>query len=153
MKHLLIPSLLVSVAASAISAQEAPRKAGDAPVALEAGMRGAARCKASQLIGCAITNSKNESLGEIQDIVLDSGNHRLAYAVVAFGGFPGMGEKYFAVPWRCIEVAQRGTDHGPRATLGLDQDTLKAAPGFDRTSWPDMANATWANQVDDYYRR
>lgn len=144
--------LLVSVAASFISAQETPRKAGSVPAALEAGTRGAARCKASQLIGCAITNSKNENLGEIQDIVLDSGNQRIAYAVVAFGGFLGMGEKYFAMPWRCIEVVQRGTDDAPRATLGLDQETLKAAPGFDKSKWPDMANPTWALQVDDYYR-
>lgn len=144
--------LLVSVAASVLSAQEPPSKVGSASVANESHLRGAARCKASQLIGCDITNTKNESLGEIQDIVLDSDNQRIAYAVVAFGGFLGMGEKYFAMPWRIIEVSQRGTDDKPRASLGLDRETLKAAPGFDKNKWPDMANATWAKQVDDYYR-
>jgi len=110
------------------------------------------RCKASDLIGLAITNSRNENLGEIQEIVLD-GNHRsIAYAVVGFGGFLGMGEKYFAMPWRLIEVRRRGAEHKPEAMLGLDKETLKAAPGFDKANWPDMANGTWAKQVDDYYR-
>jgi sporulation protein YlmC with PRC-barrel domain len=143
--------LLVSFAAGILVAQEPPSKLAPASAAAESHLRGTARCKASQLIGCAITNSKNESLGEIQDIVLDGGNQRIAYAVVAFGGFLGMGEKYFAMPWRLIEVVQRGADDQPRATLGLDQATLKAAPGFDKSKWPDMANPTWAKQVDDYY--
>jgi sporulation protein YlmC with PRC-barrel domain len=140
--HRYIAPILAGITASLLSAQESPAKPTGAS---------GARCKASQLIGCEITNSKNESLGEIQDIVLDGNNRKIAYAVVAFGGFLGMGEKYFAMPWRLIEVTQRGTDDKPRATLGLDQATLKAAPGFDKGKWPDMANAGWASQVDDYY--
>jgi sporulation protein YlmC with PRC-barrel domain len=150
--HIVITPLLVSVAASFVSAQEHPRQDETAPTPLAAGTRGAARCKATQLIGCAITNPKNENLGEIQDIVLDGDNRQIAYAVVAFGGFLGMGEKYFAMPWRLVEVSQRSTDDKPRATLGLDKDALKAAPGFDKAMWPDMANAAWTQQVDDYYR-
>lgn len=115
-------------------------------------MLGAARCKASQLIGSDITNTKNENLGTIEDIVLDSSNHTIAYAVVAFGGFLGFGDKYHAMPWRLLEISQRGTDDVPRTTLGLDRETLKAAPGFDKRMWPDMANATWTKQVDEYYR-
>ncbi len=152
MKHLILTPLLASVAASLVSAQQPQRKDDTAPIALAAGTRGAARCKASQLIGCAVTNSKNENLGEIQDIVLDGGNQRIAYAVVAFGGFLGMGEKYFAMPWRLVEVSQRSSDDTPRATLGLDRETLKAAPGFDKAMWPDLADAAWTAQVDDYYR-
>lgn len=143
--------LLLTFICGFIAAQETSPKPVDASVAI-ANRQTMMRCKASQLIGCAITNSKNESLGEIQDIVLDSGNHRIAYAVVAFGGMLGMGEKYFALPWRLIEIAQRSSDDTPRATLGLDRETLKAAPGFDKSNWPDMASATWAGQVDEYYR-
>jgi sporulation protein YlmC with PRC-barrel domain len=143
--------LLVGVAAGFLTAQDAPTKIVSAPVPLESHLPGAARCKASQLVGLQITNSKNESLGEIQDIVLDNGNRHIAYAVVAFGGTLGMGEKYFAMPWRLIEISQRSTNDMPRATLGLDQATLKAAPGFDKSKWPDMATATWAKQVDAYY--
>ncbi|MCA3010402.1 MAG: PRC-barrel domain-containing protein, partial [Phycisphaerales bacterium] len=119
----------------------------------EAAKRLPARCKASQLIGLSITNSHDENLGEIQDIVMDGANRNIAYAVVGFGGVLGMGEKHFAMPWRLIEVTQRGAEQTPRATLGLDRAALKAAPGFDKGSWPDMADSTWAQQVDDYYRQ
>lgn len=110
------------------------------------------RCKASKLIGCAITNQKNESLGEIKDIVLDSRNQRVAYVVVGFGGKFGLGKKYFALPWHLIEIEQRSSDALPRATLGCDLETLKAAPGFDNANWPDMAHPDWASRVDQYYR-
>jgi sporulation protein YlmC with PRC-barrel domain len=149
--HRYIASILTAITASLLSAQEAPEPTKGATGSMAAPGKGAARCKASQLIGCEITNSKNESLGEIQEIVLDSTNRRIAYAVVGFGGFLGMGEKYFAMPWRLIEITQRGTADEPRATLGLDQATLEAAPGFDKGKWPDMADAAWASQVDDYY--
>ena len=151
MNYVFLTPLLLGITAGTISAQEPPRENRVSASATAASIRQAARCKASQLIGCAITNSKNESLGEIEDIVLDSRNGRIAYAVVAFGGFLGMGEKYFAMPWRLIQVVQRSPEDPPRATLGLEQDSLKSAPGFDKSKWPDMANPTWAKQVDDYY--
>lgn len=140
--------LLLTFVSGFVAAQEMPPKPTEAAVPHRLEL---IRCKASNLIGCAITNPKNESLGEIQDIVLDSRNQRVAYVVVAFGGTLGFGEKYFAMPWRLIEIVQRSSDDLPRATLGLDLATLKAAPGFDKANWPDMANPSWASQVDQYY--
>ncbi len=144
--------LLLGVTAGALSSQEPPRKLDAATDVLDTHLRSADRCMASRLIGCELTNSKDEGVGQIHDIVLDSGNQRIAYAVVSFGGFLGMGEKYFAMPWRIIEVTQRSAADKPRITLDLDPATLKAAPGFDTDNWPDMANPTWAKQVDEYYR-
>lgn len=145
MKALYLTPLLATIVAGAMVAQALPTPAG--------AECGPARCRASQLIGFAITNSQNESLGEIRDIVVDGANRNIAYAVVRFGGVLGMGGKYFAVPWRFIDVTQRGSDETPRALLGLDERTLTAAPGFDKDDWPDMADAAWPRQVDDYYRR
>lgn len=143
MNSLYTTPLLVGLLATFLTAQApAPLAPAHSP----------ARYKASQLIGLAITNSQNESLGEIEEIVLDGSNRHIAYAVVGFGGFLGMGEKYFAMPWRVIEIRQRGANETPTALLGVDRETLKAAPGFDKGSWPDMANAKWAAKVDDYYR-
>jgi sporulation protein YlmC with PRC-barrel domain len=148
--HRLATPILIGFAVSLVTAQDAPR-APHAEEATVASMRSAPRFKASQLIGCAITNTKNESLGEIQDIVLDHGNQRIAYAVVSFGGFLGMGEKYFAMPWRLIAIDQRSSGDTPRVTLGLDPKTLEATSGFDKHKWPDMGNAAWVKQVDDYF--
>ena len=151
LNHFMMTPLLVGLAASVLGAQDTPNKTG-AAYAPQSHVRGQSRSMASQLIGCNVTNPKNESLGEIQDIVLDGNNQRIAYAVIAYRGFLGMGEKYFAMPWRLLEVGQRSVDDTPQATLGLDRAALKAAPGFDKKKWPDMANPTWAAQVDSYYR-
>lgn len=151
MNYAFLTPLLLGITAVPIMAQDTPHQDSSTVASAAAKARSAARCKASQLIGCAITNSKDESLGEIHDIVLDSRNGRIAYAVVAFGGFLGMGEKFFAMPWRLIQVEQRSAEDSPRATLGLEQAALKSAPGFDKSKWPDMANPTWATQVDEYY--
>lgn len=113
--------------------------------------RSAARFLVSQLIDCKITNARDEGLGDVQDIVLASDNLSIAYVVVAFGGFLGMGEKYFAMPWRMIKISRSTADKTPRISLAVDQEVLKAAPGFDKDQWPDMADMTWSRQVDDFY--
>jgi sporulation protein YlmC with PRC-barrel domain len=114
--------------------------------------RGAFRFRASQLIDCKVGNARQEALGSLQDIVLASDNLRIAYAVVAFGGFLGMGEKLFAMPWRLLEVTAHVANTRPRIQLAADQDLLKAAPGFDKDQWPDLADTTWSQQVDAFYR-
>lgn len=152
MIHFLMAPILVSVAASFLPGQDTPHENSPALATNTTKSHNTLRTKASELIGCNITNTKNESLGEIQDIVLDGKSEHIAYAVIAFGGFLGMGEKYFAMPWHYFDIEQRSADDKPRATLGLDPLTLKAAPGFDKSQWPDMASHAWAKQVDDYYR-
>ncbi|MEO6593796.1 MAG: PRC-barrel domain-containing protein, partial [Planctomycetota bacterium] len=152
MTSAIMTPLLLGLAVSSVLAQTPPEAEGALVPAIAVGEPGGSRCKASQLISCKISNSKNQDLGEILDIVLDARNEHVAYAVVTFGGVLGMDKKYFAMPWRLIEVSQRSVDDVPRATLGLDQATLQAAPGFDHSKWPDMADPTWAKQVDDYYR-
>ena len=50
------------------------------------------------VIGSKVVNQENEDLGNIEDVVLDVEAGRVAYAVLSFGGFLGMGDKYFAIP-------------------------------------------------------
>ena len=149
MTYLQTVPLLLTFVSGFVAAQETPPQPTQAavPHRLEV-----VRCKASNLIGCAVTNPKNERLGEIRDIVIDNRNQRVAYAVVAFGEALGSGDKYFALPWRLLEIAQRSSDDTPRVTLGCDIEKLKAAPGFNEDSWPDMANPSWASKVDQHYR-
>lgn len=114
--------------------------------------RTTARCRATQLIDGNITNARDEGLGSVQDIVLAPDNRSIAYVVVGFGGFLGLGEKFFAMPWRLLQVAQGATGTKPRLSLAVDQEVMQAAPGFDKSEWPDLADATWSRQVDDFYR-
>lgn len=102
---------------------------------------------ADTLLGEDVVNSHNEKLGDIKEIMLDMGTGQVAYAVLAFGGFLGMGEKLFAVPWQALrlDTAEK------RFVLNVDKDRLMQAPGFDKDNWPDMADTGWASQLHTFY--
>ena len=102
---------------------------------------------AETLIGDLIFNHKDEALGEIKEIMLDMRNGKVGYAVMTFGGFLGMGEKLFAVPWNALKL---DTKHH-RFVLHVEKDRLKDAPGFDKDRWPDMADHVWTANIHSYY--
>jgi hypothetical protein len=103
---------------------------------------------ASRILGEAVVNRQQEDLGKIHELVLDAQEGRLAYAVLSFGGFMGMGNKLFALPWRAFEFSK--TEE--KLILNVDKEKLKDAPGFDQdTPWPDFADRVWGNSIDAYY--
>jgi len=102
---------------------------------------------ANTLIGNDVYNLKNEDLGDIKEIMLDMRTGRVSYAVLSFGGFLGMGEKLFAVPWSALTLDTQNK----RFTLNVEKDRLESAPGFDQDSWPNMADPSWAKSIHDYY--
>jgi len=99
------------------------------------------------VIGSAVVNAQNEDLGIIEDLVLDAGAGRIAYAVLSFGGFLGLGEKYFAIPWNAFHF-NPSEDH---AVLNLDKKQLENAPGFDKDNWPNLADSTWGARIYKHY--
>ncbi len=102
---------------------------------------------ASTLQGDAVVNPRGEHLGDIQDIMIDVTSGRIAYAVLAFGGVMGIGDKLFAIPWHALTLdADREC-----FVLDIDQARLKQAPGFDKDHWPSMADSSWAAQVHSFY--
>jgi len=99
------------------------------------------------ILGAKVVNAEREDLGTIEDLVVDIRDNRLAYAILSFGGFLGMGDRHFAIPWEALafDISQK------TAVLDIDKDRLKNAPGFDRDKWPDMADAAWGAQVHRHY--
>jgi sporulation protein YlmC with PRC-barrel domain len=102
---------------------------------------------ASGLINERVRNSAGENLGKIEDIVVDPVTGAIQYAVLSFGGFLGMGDKLFAIPWSSLSVSP-ARDY---VLLNVDKQTLEKAPGFDRKQWPDMTDATWQNSIHQHY--
>ncbi len=94
-----------------------------------------------------VFNKNDEELGSIKDIMLDVSSGRVNYAVLAFGAFLGMGEKLFAVPWRAMKL----DTVNKRFILDVDKEQLKAAPGFDKDHWPNMADQIWAKDIQRFY--
>ena len=81
-----------------------------------------------------VINKSGEDLGNIEDLMIDLQNDRIAYAVLSFGGFLGMGHKLFAVPWRALEL--KLYKHNLIITLNVDKEVLKKADGFDKDKLP-----------------
>jgi sporulation protein YlmC with PRC-barrel domain len=102
---------------------------------------------AGSLIGTAVVNAAGESLGSIEEIMLHTDTGDVAYAVLSFGGFLGIGDKLFAVPWEALTI-----DSGrERIVLDVDRDRLEHAPGFDKDNWPLTADSAWMSEVHGYY--
>lgn len=102
---------------------------------------------ANTLIGNDVCNHKDEDLGDIKEIMLDMRSGKVAYAVLSFGGIFGLGEKLFAVPWAALTL----DTENKRFVLKVEKATLKDAPGFDKNSWPNMADADWTRKIHSYY--
>ena len=104
--------------------------------------------KGSTFIGADVENPQGQNLGDIKDIVIDRASGRITYAVVSFGGFLGMGEKLFAVPWGAFAQPRADKD---KFVLDVDKERLKNAPGFDQNNWPQMASREWVTSLYSYY--
>jgi sporulation protein YlmC with PRC-barrel domain len=88
---------------------------------------------ASSIIGDKVYNNHDEKLGEVKDIMIDVKEAKVQYMVIEYGGFLGVGEKYFAIPFNLLEVDEK------KKIFILDQDrsVLEQAPGFDKDHWPE----------------
>lgn len=103
---------------------------------------------ASSLRRDNVYNEQSEELGSIKEIMIDMRSGRVAYAVMSFGGFLGVGGKLFAVPWEALTLDTQNK----RFILNVEKDQLETAPGFDKDQWPNMADPAWAKAIHSYYR-
>ncbi len=102
---------------------------------------------AGTLMGNHVRNSAGEGLGQIEEIMIDVNNGKIAYAVLSFGGFLGIGDKLFAVPWDSLQLDAKNQEF----ILGVDKEVLENAPGFDKQHWPDMADSTWHTEIQNHW--
>lgn len=102
---------------------------------------------ASSLKGDDVVNAKNEKLGTVEELMINLDKGCIAYAVLSFGGFMGIGEKLFAIPWSAfrVDTAEK------RLVLDVVKERLENAPGFDKDNWPNMADQSWGQDIYKYY--
>lgn len=103
--------------------------------------------KASELIGMKVEGTDGKSLGKIRDLVIDPEDGDVQYAVLDFGGFLGIGDKYFAVPWDALNK----TENGKKIALDTTKRDLKKAPGFDKNHWPDLSDQQQTVVIYEFY--
>ena len=111
--------------------------------------------RASKLIGKNIENSQQKNVGEINDIVLNADTGEIQYLAVTYGGFLGVGNKMFAVPFEAIKV-QRDPDDPDDPddyvlVMNVTQKQLEGAKGFDEDNWPTSADKNFMNALYKRY--
>ena len=98
-----------------------------------------------------VRNAKGEELGDVKDLMVDLERPaRVRYAALDYGGFLGVGDKLFAVPWEAMKV-RHDADDEVFLELDVTKESLKNAPGFDKDHWPNFADSHWADQVHKHY--
>jgi hypothetical protein len=97
--------------------------------------------------GTAVYNRQGEKLGSINSVMIDKVSGQVAYAVMSFGGFLGMGDRYHPLPWHVLtyDTGQGGY------VVDLDQTTLEGAPTYGTSDTPDWKDRGWGQQLHDYY--
>ena len=108
--------------------------------------------RASALIGATVKNGTGDELGKIEDFVVEPVLGHTKYAVLSFGGFLGIGDKWFAIPWHALHL-QRDDNDKFHFVLHVNKERMKDAPGFDKNHWPNVGDEKWAHEVENYYPR
>ncbi len=103
--------------------------------------------RATRLLGSRVETPRGESLGRVEDLIIDPADGRVAAAVVSMGGFLGIGGKLTAVPL----PAFTHDEAAGRFILDVDRDTLRRAPAFDPGDWPELLDRVWAADVQAHF--
>jgi PRC-barrel domain len=98
--------------------------------------------------GTAVYNRQGEKLGSIHSVMIDKVSGKVAYAVMSFGGFLGIGDRYHPLPWSALTY---DTGKGGYA-VGVDPSMLEGAPSYSASEMPDWSDPEWSRKVQDYYR-
>jgi sporulation protein YlmC with PRC-barrel domain len=101
---------------------------------------------ASALIGNPVVTPRGESLGRVEEIMLDLDGGVIAYAVLSLAERLGSSDMRYALPWEALEV----NTENHTLILDVDERMLDNAPGFDRNKWPDTT-FDWLGGIYEHY--
>jgi sporulation protein YlmC with PRC-barrel domain len=102
---------------------------------------------ASSLIGDKIYNKQGEALGNIRDLMVSLTEGKIEYVVIEFGGFLGINQKYFAIPFNALSI---DSNHHHAFAIDETKESLEKYPGFDKDHWP-QTNAHSENSSRSNY--
>lgn len=97
--------------------------------------------------GTAVYGADRQKIGSIERLMIDKSSGKVSYAVLSFGGFLGIGDDHYPLPWQSLKY---DTNLGGYVT-GITESQLNGAPKYrDETSW-NWNDPTVGKSVNDYY--
>lgn len=87
----------------------------------------------TSIVGDKIVNKTGENIGKIKDIMINIKEGKIQYIIIEFGGFIGLGEKLFAVPFPALKLNAKEQNF----ILDVEKTFLETAPGFNPEHWPE----------------
>ena len=97
--------------------------------------------------GTAVYNRQDEHLGTVHNFMVDKATGQVAYAVMSFGGFLGMGQSYHPLPWKVLNYDTRRGGY----VVDLDRGQLENAPSYMAGDLPNWSDRGYGNRIDQYY--
>lgn len=98
--------------------------------------------------GTAVRGSNGDKVGTIERVMIDKRTGKVAYAVMSFGGFLGMGQDYVSLPWHTLRYNERLDAYEVNVTA----DQLRGAPALAAGSWDTgTVSRDWERNVHNYY--
>jgi len=109
--------------------------------------------RSGEIIGLPVKNNSHETLGKIDDLVIDMKTGEVRYAALSFGGIAGVGSKLFAVPFGSMKFmfGEPNNANSRHFMFDATKEQLEKAPGFDTSHWPNVGDAKWAASIDRHY--
>jgi len=98
--------------------------------------------------GTAVRRSNGEKIGEIKRVMIDKASGKVAYAVMRFGGFLGMGEKYHPLPWDALRYNTALEAY----ELNLPDEQLRDAPSYGTSGEFDWGDRERERRLHEYYK-
>jgi sporulation protein YlmC with PRC-barrel domain len=101
---------------------------------------------ASKVEGTPVMNTAGEKLGSIENVMIDELTGKVAYAVMSFGGFLGIGDRHYPLPWNVLKYDTNLDGY----VVNLDKQMIEGAPTYGTDEEVDWADREWARRVHDY---
>ncbi len=102
---------------------------------------------ADRIAGTAVYDTAANHIGEVHDLMIDKASGQVAYAILSFGGFLGLGERYYPVPWNLLTYDVKLAGY----VVPIDRSKLDAAPNYDSRGQQDLEDEASAQRIHDFY--
>ncbi len=96
--------------------------------------------------GTPVYDSDGERIGKIQSVMIDKYTGKVVYAVMSFGGFIGLGERYHPLPWAVLRYDEKLEGY----IVGIKKEALESGPSFARDE-PPVFDRAYGMGVYSYY--